>query len=1100
MLFRVLGDVVVVDDDGTVTTVGAAKQRALLALLLIDANSVVSRTALIDGIWGERLPANADSALHVTLSRLRSRLGVHGERICAERAGYRLDAAPDEIDILRAESLLRDGRSALAAGDAETAADAFERGLALWTGDALHDLSDYPFNAVAAGRLADLRMVLVEARNDAYLICGRHLEVLGDAESWIDAAPLREHLRAQKVAALYRAGRQVEALRACDDWRKELRDDCGLEPSPPMQDLERRVLDQDPVLGATESGFLTPLPEWTAQTMPFVGRVDETEQVMRALADASKSTMRMVLVTGEAGIGKSRFLLHVAHSVGRDAIVIPLHVNHLWESTLHALARAVAQATLALSDEELQFILRDVPDLPQDVSFVRSAARSLVSGEDVTGLLDDTTILNGAARWMAALSARAPVVLLVDDFDTAGTPINHVVAKLSVLSKPKRVLVVAGARGPVERTAPQVAQLVALATEDGWAETIELGALSPDDIDALLGRMHVAPRNKLVARLVDLTGGHPLILAEILSSGSVERVVAEWPTRPRVADVVRRRTAELGQATADVLRAASLFESDFSLELLAEVVGASEATITQLIDRALDAHVVQPTTATSYRFTHRAYRQALIQDLGDEYRTRAHRRIAIVLEQRGNAPAAVLTAHWAGAAGADASAKVAKYARDAAREAMALSEPSSAVHWLEIASPHVDDGDRGALLVELAEAQQLAGNPRGVDNLREAVRIALEEHRDDLILRIIGTQLPAWSTLPGVSGPETRRLLGRALEIVDDDVMLSRANAWLATDISLDNPAEGAMLMDRALTLARSSGDRDALVDCLMRFAATASAPHDVVARQSAIAELLDVARPLDIMTRYFTLSTLAITAVQAGDIDTADAAIAEADSVAGPYALGPVQWSCLARGAWRAALAGDLIEAERGILAAADFGTQAGITTAADTALLQLGLLHWQLGRLGERVEMLRKNQAQLLADFPGIGLVFARALADNDDGREEARAILDAFAENCFVDLRRGPFWSSLLLFAAETALLAGAPEASATIRDLLLPFRDQVAHPGMWVTGPIAYAIGIACLGCGDEDADVHLDYAVDIARRLRAPLLVEQAQRAVTLVPS
>src|SRR5205085_4905738 len=120
---------------------------------------------------------------------------------------------------------------------------------------------------------------------------------------------------------------------------------------------------------------------------------------------------------------------------------------------------------------------------------------------------------------------------------------------------------------PVEHTAPQVAQLVSAMTARGLAESIALAPLTPEDLDALLGRMRVAPRKILVDRLAALTGGHPLLLAEILSSGPVERVIDDWAAPPRVADVVRRRTAELGQATADVLRTASFFEGDFSVAL-----------------------------------------------------------------------------------------------------------------------------------------------------------------------------------------------------------------------------------------------------------------------------------------------------------------------------------------------------------------------------------------------------------------------------------------------------------------------------------------------------------------------------------------------------
>jgi DNA-binding SARP family transcriptional activator len=1097
MLFRALGTVSVVDDDGVVTTLRAGRQRALLALLMLEPNSLITRSSAIDALWGHDLPAHPEAALQIVMSRLRGQLGDYGHRIRAERTGYRLDAGPDEVDVLWAESLLRDGRSALAAGDFGAAADAFEQALDYWTGPALADVGDYPFAAASARRLQELRIALVEARNDAYLGGGRHLEVLSDADSWIAMEPLREHLRAQQVVALYRGGRQADALRACEDLRKQLRDELGLEPSSEMQALERRVLDQDQSVGAHDSGLLTPLPEWTAQILPFVGRAGEQERVVDALREASRGTMRLMLVTGEAGVGKSRFLLHVARTVARDSIVIPLHINHLWESTLHALARAVAEATLAFSDEELQVIARDVPEAPRDAGALRSIAHSLISREGFDEILGDTLVLESGARWIAALSARAPVVLLVDDFDTAGTPLNHIVAKLAVLSLPKRVLVVGAARGPLEQTAPQVAQLVAAGIESGFAETMNLANLAPEDIDALLARMRVAPRGELVERLMALTGGHPLLLAEILGSGPVERVVNDWPTRPRVADVVRRRTAELGQATSDVLRAASLFESDFTVELLAELLGASEATVARLVDRAVDAHVLQPTTATSYRFAHRTYRQTLLRDLAVERRTSGHRQIATMLEQRGDAPAAVLAAHWAGASGDDVPGKLATYARAAAREAMALSEPHSAVHWLDFATPHVSEHDRGPLLVELAEAQQLAGDSRGVESLCEAVRIALDTNDDELIRRIVGAQLPAWSTLPGVAGPATRQLLARALDIVHEDGARSRVTAWLAADIALYEPVDGIALMNEAIMLARSSGDRDALTECLIRYAAVAASPHMLSGRRAAIHELLDIVRPLDIATRYFAWSSQAVIGIQRADIGESDAAIAEADALSTQYDLRPIRWSQKVRNAWRIALVGDPFQASQQIRSAAHYGNQAGIPAAEGTALLQDAFLQWQQGGLAQHVAEIRKTHGDLSGAFPELALILARALADDPNARDEARSIVERFAKNDFADVQLGPFWSSLLLITAETAALMKMAEASATVRDLLLPFADQVAHPGMWVAGPIAYGIAVACLGCSDPRASHYIERAVDTATRLGAPLLAEQARRAVTL---
>ena len=216
MQFGVFGEVTVVGDPDAVISIPAPKQRALLALLILNANRVVSPDVLVDGLWGETLPEFPTAALQVVVSRLRSCLGPWGERVVAVSGGYRLDAAPDETDVAFAEALLRDGRAALGRGDATGAAAAFERALSLWRGEALEGLTRFPFAATARRRLAELRLSLVEARNDAMLVEGRHLEVLADVDTFVASEPWREHLRAQQVVALLPRrppGRSAQSLR-----------------------------------------------------------------------------------------------------------------------------------------------------------------------------------------------------------------------------------------------------------------------------------------------------------------------------------------------------------------------------------------------------------------------------------------------------------------------------------------------------------------------------------------------------------------------------------------------------------------------------------------------------------------------------------------------------------------------------------------------------------------------------------------------------------------------------------------------------------------------------------------------------------------------
>jgi DNA-binding SARP family transcriptional activator len=1091
VLFRILGRVGVVGEAGEVIVVGARRQRALLARLILDTNRVVSGSVLVESVWGEVLPVHPRTALQIVVSRLRANLGPYGSRIVSEATGYRLDAGPEEVDLLLAESLLRDGRLALAGNEGSRAADAFDRALSLWTGDAHQDVEECSWSTGAAHRLNELRVMLVEARNDAYLLDGRHLEVLGDIDSWLEVEPLREHLRAQHIAALYRAGRQAEAMRACEALRKALQE-VGLDPSAEVQRLERRVLDQDPSLVATDAGFMIPLPAWTAETLAFVGRDEQCQQLLARLAEAVEGNTRFVFVEGAPGIGKSRFLLHIARRFARDAIVLPIHVHDVISPALHAFARVIAEATSGLSDDELSEVVGSLPDVPSDIARVREVASALVAGEPMGGILRDEDVLRGAPRWIAALSAKAPVVVVVDDIDRAGTPALHVIEQLASLSMPKRVLVIGSLRAP-ERASPQLARMTAALERLGCVDHLALPPLDERDIDELLKRMRVAPRDAIVGRLQELTAGNPLLLAELLSIGPPERVVDEWTSPPRVRDLVRQRTAELGRATAEILKHASLFENDFTVELLAETARTSAGTAATLIDRAVEAHVLLPSTIHSYRFAHQLFRHALVADLSVAQRADGHRRIAQALECRPSAPG-LLAAHWHAASGADVAPKVFTYARAAGRESLRMLEPTAAVRWFELALANLsEETDRGCILAELAEAQQFAGDPRCIATLQEAVCIALATNDDTLTLQIVRATTPGWSTLPGVTSSDTQRLLARSLEIVDDISTRSRILARLAIDLSLRDSIAADRAAVEAVVLARESHDRTALLESLMRRASFSLTPHSLETRRCALREVLDLSsRATDAATRYFALSASVIAAIQAGDFAEAEASTSEADTIAAQYDLAPLRWSAMARRAWMSGLRGRFEQAEELICDACDYGDCHGISHAPESARIQRAMLRWQQDRVGELLPVARAAHAEYADGFPGLTLLLARVLAEEQTTHDEARVLVSDFAEDAFAKLPLGTFWSSALVVTAETACILELPDVSRTIRDLLLPFADQVAFTGLWVAAPIAYGVGVASVGCGDRRAPQFFEQAADIADRLHAPILAARAR--------
>ena len=247
MDFRILGPLEVRDGDREVPLRGG-KQQALLALLLVNANRTLPIDAIVDDLWGEDVPETAHKMVQIYVSRLRK--VVAPGTLHTRPPGYALQVDPDELDLRRFERLVAESRIALDAGRAEDASAGFRAALDLWRGPALAEFATEPFAQPEAGRLEELRLAVLEGRLDADLLLGRHGEVAGELEALTSRYPLREGLRRQQMLALYRSGRQAEALAAYQDARHLLADELGIEPSPALRELERMILQQDPALDA----------------------------------------------------------------------------------------------------------------------------------------------------------------------------------------------------------------------------------------------------------------------------------------------------------------------------------------------------------------------------------------------------------------------------------------------------------------------------------------------------------------------------------------------------------------------------------------------------------------------------------------------------------------------------------------------------------------------------------------------------------------------------------------------------------------------------------------------------------------------------------
>ena len=240
MEFRILGPLEVRDDDAVVEVPGA-KRRALLAVLLLHANQVVSRDRLMDELWGDEQPESGVTALQVAVSKLRKALGPAAPRLETRAPGYLLRIEPGELDLHRFEQLA-ESASGL---EPERAAAKLREALAIWEGAPLAEFAYESFAQAAIGRLEELRLATLEKRVEAELELGRHADLVGELEALVVEHPLRERFRGQLMLALYRSGRQAEALAVYQSTRQALVESLGIEPSPVLQELEQAILRQD---------------------------------------------------------------------------------------------------------------------------------------------------------------------------------------------------------------------------------------------------------------------------------------------------------------------------------------------------------------------------------------------------------------------------------------------------------------------------------------------------------------------------------------------------------------------------------------------------------------------------------------------------------------------------------------------------------------------------------------------------------------------------------------------------------------------------------------------------------------------------------------
>jgi DNA-binding SARP family transcriptional activator/energy-coupling factor transporter ATP-binding protein EcfA2 len=315
MRFLILGALEVRADDGSVVAINGPRLRGVLTVLLLSANEPVSAERVALALWGEDAPAEARKTVHVYVSRLRKALGDPG-LIVTSPGGYTLRVGPGELDAAEFEALASDGRRALAAGSPARAAALLRQAQGLWRGPALSDLAFEPFARVEVARLEEQRLAVFEWRVEADLAAGRHAEVVAELQRLATEHPTREQLAALLMLALYRCGRQSDALAAYQDARRALVSEIGVEPGPQLRERQEAVLRHDAALARRGRAEL-PLELDTSTAPPLVGRDDALTWLRSRWAGACGGSGGVVMLVGEHGAGKTRIAAELAGDADR---------------------------------------------------------------------------------------------------------------------------------------------------------------------------------------------------------------------------------------------------------------------------------------------------------------------------------------------------------------------------------------------------------------------------------------------------------------------------------------------------------------------------------------------------------------------------------------------------------------------------------------------------------------------------------------------------------------------------------------------------------------------------------------------------------------
>jgi class 3 adenylate cyclase/tetratricopeptide (TPR) repeat protein len=879
---------------------------------------------------------------------------------------------------------------------------------------------------------------------------------------------------------------------------------------------------------AVGADLAVPLPSriGSALSAVFVGRAREREGLDESLKAVVAGARRVVLVSGEPGIGKTSLSAGFARDAFEGGAVVvygrcdeDLGIPYQpWAEGLTHLVGHVPEdllaAHVAARGGELA---RLAPDLATRTQLAPSSSSD---GESERYLL-----FGAVVDVLARVSVLAPVVLVLDDLQWADRQTVQLLRHVVAADRELRLFVIGTFRESDVGTDHPLAEALAALHRESGVERLVLRGLGDDELLMLMEATagHEMPEAGVALRdaLLEETEGNPFFVGEMLRhlaetqaifQNDEGRWVASDDLRTSglpvsIREVIGRRVARLGAQTRSVLSLAAVIGRDFDADVLARVANLDDDAVLDLCDAAVTAAVLtEADVAGRYTFAHGLIEHTLYDDLSAGRRARAHRAVAEALEELcGDDPGeriGELAYHWAHATQPQDGGKATAYAQRAGDRALAQLAPDEALRWYQDAldlldRASADDSHRRAvLLLGLGEAQRQTGDPAHRETLLAAARLADDIDAVDILVRAALRNTRGYSSIVGEVDHERVEILTRALTRLGEDDSPDRARllallcgerAW---DIDFD---ERLSMATEAVDMARRTGDKAALVDAIRLPHESISMPQTLDVRRRWTAEACDLADDLgDPAARLHAHERRSWAALEAGDVATMRTADAiyesESERIGQPF----YRWQVANHRVWRRMLEGDLETAEQAATEAVTLGTEAGQADVMTYYGAQLIDVRFKQGRLHELVPLIE----QAVEDNPGLpafraALVWAEGYADPGG---VVRQLLDTEVNNDF-PIFADVTWLVAHVLWADAAARTGHRPAATTLYERLSPWHDQFATTHITVAGAVAHYLGLLghALDRHDE-ADQWFTRALAFHERIDAPFFIALTQTA------